>query len=306
MTMRSSGSPVWSRSPPTGRPRRTSPSSAAMCWPRRSSTSSRPRGPAAATRSSSPTPCRSSPERRTATVSTESCSRAPAMTPVTSSTTSRPSCRSPATARTSARISRDGSRATFPHSTDRNPRADRDRGSAGTSGPTETEPESEGSRVWPVILTDRQSDIVLRPLRRRDEQQWREVRRFNRDWLRPWDATLPAPGQELPGFRSMVRMQDRQAKRSQSVPFAIAMAVGPCFFTLGLHRIEINIRPENTASLRVVDKLGLRDEGLRKRYMHIDGQWCDHRTFAVLAEEVPHGLLAAYRYGQGGPASDRT
>src|SRR5699024_6087593 len=221
MTMRSSGSPVWSRSPPTGRPRRTSPSSAAMCWPRRSSTSSRPRGPAAATRSRSPTPCRSSPERRTATVSTESCSRAPAMTPVTSSTTSRPSCRSPATARTSARISRDGSRATFPHSTDRNPRADRDRGSAETSGPTGTEPESEGSRAWPVILTDGQSDIVLRPLRRRDEQQWREVRRFNRDWLRPWDATLPAPGQELPGFRSMVRMQDRQAKRSQSVPFAI-------------------------------------------------------------------------------------
>src|SRR5699024_5606100 len=197
----------------------------------------------------------------------------------------------------------------------------------GTPGPTETEPESEGSRVWPVILTDRQSDIVLRPLRRRDEQQWREVRRFNRDWLRPWDATLPAPGQELPGFRSMVRMQDRQAKRSQSVPFAIevggdfrgqitvsglswgsilsgqigywidsrvagrgitpiavAMAVDHCFFTLGLHRIEINIRPENTASLRVVDKLGLRDEGLRKGYMHIDGQWCDHRTFAVLAE----------------------
>src|SRR5699024_3017149 len=186
-------------------------------------------------------------------------------------------------------------------------------------------------------------------LRRRDEQQWREVRRFNRDWLRPWDATLPAPGQELPGFRSMVRMQDRQAKRSQSVPFAIevggdfrgqitvsglnwgsilsgqigywidsrvagrgitpiavAMAVDHCFFTLGLHRIEINIRPENTASLRVVDTLGLRDEGLRKRYMHIDGRWCDHRTFAALAAAVPHGLLAAYRYGQGGPASDRT
>ncbi|MCD1285444.1 GNAT family N-acetyltransferase [Brevibacterium sp. GP-SGM9] len=194
--------------------------------------------------------------------------------------------------------------------------------------------------MWPVILTDRQSDIVLRPLHRRDESQWREVRRHNRDWLRPWDATLPNPGQELPGFRAMVRMHDKQAKRGQSVPFAIevggdfrgqltvtgltwgsilsgqmgywidsrvagrgitpvavAMAVDHCFFALGLHRIEINIRPENTASLRVVSKLGLRDESVRTRYMHIDGQWCDHRSFAILAEEVPQGLLAAYRYG---------
>lgn len=197
--------------------------------------------------------------------------------------------------------------------------------------------------MWPVILTDRQSDIVLRPLHRRDESQWREVRRHNRDWLRPWDATLPSPGQELPGFRAMVRMHDKQAKRGQSVPFAIevdgdlrgqltvsgltwgsilsgqmgywidsrvagrgitpvavAMAVDHCFFALGLHRIEINIRPENTASLRVVAKLGLRDEGVRTRYMHIDGQWCDHRSFAILAEEVPQGLLAAYRHGRAG------
>src|SRR5699024_12195226 len=89
-------------------------------------------------------------------------------------------------------------------------------------------------------------------------------------------------------------------------PIAVPLPVDHRLCTLRLHRIEINLRPGNTASLRVVDKLGRRDEGLRKGYMHIDGQWCDHPTFAVLAEEVPHGLLAAYRYGQGGPASDRT
>ena len=78
-------------------------------------------------------------------------------------------------------------------------------------------------------------------------------------------------------------------------PTAVAMAVDHCLGPVGLHRIEVNIRPENAASLRVVEKLGLRDEGLRERYLHIQGQWRDHRTFAVTAEEVPAGLLARWR-----------
>ena len=79
------------------------------------------------------------------------------------------------------------------------------------------------------------------------------------------------------------------------IPTAVAMAADYCFFELGLHRIEVNIRPENAPSLRVVEKLGLRDEGLRRAYLHIQGEWCDHRTFAVTAEEVPGGLLARWR-----------
>ena len=60
-------------------------------------------------------------------------------------------------------------------------------------------------------------------------------------------------------------------------------------------RVEVNIRPENGPSLRVVEKLGLRDEGLRKRYLHIRGSWADHRTFALTVEEVPDGLLGRWR-----------
>ncbi len=78
-------------------------------------------------------------------------------------------------------------------------------------------------------------------------------------------------------------------------PTAVAMAVDHCFFVLGLHRIEVNIRPENAPSLRVVEKLQLRDEGLRERYLHIAGEWSDHRTFAVTVEEVPDGLLGRWR-----------
>lgn len=75
------------------------------------------------------------------------------------------------------------------------------------------------------------------------------------------------------------------------IPTALALAVDHCFFVLGLHRIEVNIRPENRASLRVVEKLGFRPEGLRVRYLHIDGAWRDHLTFALTVEEVPGGLL---------------
>jgi ribosomal-protein-alanine N-acetyltransferase len=79
------------------------------------------------------------------------------------------------------------------------------------------------------------------------------------------------------------------------VPTAVALAVDHALFTVGLHRLEVNIRPENTASLRVVAKLGFRDEGVRRRYLHIDGAWRDHRTFALTAEDVPAGLLARWR-----------
>lgn len=82
------------------------------------------------------------------------------------------------------------------------------------------------------------------------------------------------------------------------VPTAVALAVDHCLFTVGLHRIEVNIRPENAASLRVVAKLGFRDEGLRRRYLHIGGAWRDHRTFALTTEDVPEGLLARWRAAQ--------
>lgn len=75
------------------------------------------------------------------------------------------------------------------------------------------------------------------------------------------------------------------------MPEACALVVDHCFGALGLHRLEINIRPENTASLRVVDKLKFRDEGLRRGYLHIDGQWRDHRTFALNREELAAPMI---------------
>ena len=51
------------------------------------------------------------------------------------------------------------------------------------------------------------------------------------------------------------------------------------FSVLALHRIEINLRPENAASRRVAEKAGYVFEGERHRYLHIDGDWRDHLSF---------------------------
>lgn len=77
-------------------------------------------------------------------------------------------------------------------------------------------------------------------------------------------------------------------------PTAVALATDLCFEELRLHRMEICIRPENRASLRVVEKLGFRYEGLRRRYIHIDGDWRDHFAFALVADEVPRGVLGRW------------
>lgn len=84
---------------------------------------------------------------------------------------------------------------------------------------------------------------------------------------------------------------DRSHAGRGIAPTAVAMATDHCFGTLGLHRMEINIKPDNGPSLRVVEKLGFRDEGYRPRYLHINGEWADHRSFALTSEEVPEGIL---------------
>ena len=86
---------------------------------------------------------------------------------------------------------------------------------------------------------------------------------------------------------------DQQVAGRGFMPMAVAMATDHCF-AAGLHRIEINIRPENRPSIRVVEKLGFRYEGLRERYLHINGEWCDHLSYALTADEVTMPLADAF------------
>ncbi|MBA0053381.1 N-acetyltransferase [Streptomyces sp. AJS327] len=193
---------------------------------------------------------------------------------------------------------------------------------------------------WPAELAD--GATTLRPIRLRDQRAWREVNQRNRDWLRPWEATIPpaVPGRlptRRPTFRQMVRHLRGEAQAGRMLPFvveherrlvgqltvagitwgsmcsghigywidrevagrgvmptSVALAVDHCFRTVGLHRIEVCIRPENSPSRRVVEKLGFREEGMRPRYLHIDGAWRDHVVYALTVEDVPEGLLARW------------
>jgi len=85
------------------------------------------------------------------------------------------------------------------------------------------------------------------------------------------------------------------------MPTAVALATDYCFLRLGLHRVEICIRPENVPSLRVVEKLGFRYEGLRRKYIHIDGGWRDHFSFALTIEDAPLGVLRRWQAGMVDP-----
>ena len=53
-----------------------------------------------------------------------------------------------------------------------------------------------------------------------------------------------------------------------------------------LHRIEIDILPENERSRHVVRELGLRYEGIRRSYMYINGRWRDHESYVMLASDL--------------------
>ena len=65
----------------------------------------------------------------------------------------------------------------------------------------------------------------------------------------------------------------------------LALAIDHAFKSHRLHRLEANIQPSNTASIRLVDGLGFRLEGLSPKYLKIGGRWRDHERWAILSEE---------------------
>lgn len=101
-------------------------------------------------------------------------------------------------------------------------------------------------------------------------------------------------------FASVGYWIDQEFAGRGVIPRAVAMVIDHCFFVAKLHRIEVCIRPENTNSLRVVEKLGIREVGYAPFFLHIDGEWRDHRIFAVTKEEAPRGVLVRLEESSGG------
>ncbi|NEG69678.1 GNAT family N-acetyltransferase [Bifidobacterium sp. BRDM6] len=91
---------------------------------------------------------------------------------------------------------------------------------------------------------------------------------------------------------------DREFAGRGFTPLAVAMLCDWAMFMPGgpgLHRIEIDIVPTNDRSRRVVEKVGAVYEGIRRRYMYINGEWKDHESYSLLAEDAgADGFVGRY------------
>jgi ribosomal-protein-alanine N-acetyltransferase len=81
------------------------------------------------------------------------------------------------------------------------------------------------------------------------------------------------------------------------VPEGVVLLVRNAFESLALHRLEAAIVPRNIASRRVAEKLGLRDEGIARKFLQIQGVYEDHIRYAITVDEWEargHELVAKF------------
>ena len=65
---------------------------------------------------------------------------------------------------------------------------------------------------------------------------------------------------------------------------ALGLVLREAFTKLGLHRLEANIQPGNTASIALAKRCGFELEGFSPRYLKVGGRWRDHERWAIRAE----------------------
>ena len=70
---------------------------------------------------------------------------------------------------------------------------------------------------------------------------------------------------------------------------AVALVLGLGFNTLGLHRIFATCDARNTASSRIMEKLGMVREGRLRENEYVEGRWHDSLLYAMLEQDFRGG-----------------
>ena len=65
---------------------------------------------------------------------------------------------------------------------------------------------------------------------------------------------------------------------------ALQLVLREAFTKIGLHRLEANIQPGNTASIALAKRCGFELEGFSPRYLKVGGRWRDHERWAIRSE----------------------
>ncbi|ASA25072.1 GNAT family N-acetyltransferase [Paenibacillus donghaensis] len=87
-------------------------------------------------------------------------------------------------------------------------------------------------------------------------------------------------------FADLGYVMDQRHQGNGYMSAAVALALDFAFRALALHRVQAAILLHNDASRRVLEKNGFQAEGIARRFIRINGGWQDHRTYAILADDI--------------------
>jgi len=66
----------------------------------------------------------------------------------------------------------------------------------------------------------------------------------------------------------------------------LMLLVSYAFNTMGIHRLEANIQPDNLRSKQLVARCGFEHEGYSKNFLYINGAWRDHERWCCVDTRI--------------------